>query len=108
MARTRMSETGDLRIPSDIRTSLGLTPGREVEVSQEGGRMIVAPVHSTTPAEAPGGRLTVEEFLVRRIPYDGPPMTDEMIEEAVLEEAGRRWDRLHRQWDKGADEDAVD
>jgi hypothetical protein len=36
-------------------------------------------------------RLTMEEFLAKRIKYDGPPITDEMMWEAIEKEARRRW-----------------
>ncbi|MFP5078226.1 AbrB/MazE/SpoVT family DNA-binding domain-containing protein [Rhizobium sp. YIM 134829] len=108
MARTRMSETGELRIPADIRLSLGLTPGREVEISQEDGRLVVAPLASSVSEQAQRGSLTFEQFLAQRLRYVGPPITDEMIEDAVLQEAERRWDRVRRQWVEDADEDTVD
>ena len=108
MARIRMSDAGDLRIPPEIRRSLGLADGGVVDVSEQEGRLIVAPVSSADRDAEPQHLLTIKEFLARRLIYQGPPITEEMIEEAVLEEAEARWNRVQALRDGEADDDTVD
>ncbi|SEL55663.1 AbrB/MazE/SpoVT family DNA-binding domain-containing protein [Xaviernesmea oryzae] len=103
MTRARISENGTLTLPRALREAVGLSPGAEVEISQSGGRLVVEPVPpAALEVEAGEGakRLTVAEFLAQRIPYDGPPMTDEMMDKAILDEARRRWERVQRQLDE--------
>jgi AbrB family looped-hinge helix DNA binding protein len=90
MATAKMSKTGAVILPKAVREAHGLEPGAEFEVI-DGGRDITLR-RVASKAEQPKRALTVEEFLAMRPVYNGPPLTDEMIEDAVLEEAKRRWD----------------
>lgn len=90
MARTRMSDKGEIVLPQSVRDAHGFAAGAEFEVIA-GDREITLRLIETAP-ETLRKKLTVEEFVERIPRYDGPPITDAMIEEAVLREAKRRWD----------------
>lgn len=93
MTRARRSEIG----PQSQRA--------EVEVSRSCDRLAIEPVPPAAPeAEREKKPLTAAEFLAKCIPYDGPPITDEMMEKAILEEAKRRWERVQRQMDEDLDD----
>lgn len=97
MARVRLSEDGDLHVPLALREALGLVPGGEVDVTESDGRIIAVPVPAA--AENGNGPLTMAEFLDRIPVYEGPPivLTEAVIQEAVLAEAKRRWEKVDRQ-----------
>ncbi|MBO9194637.1 AbrB/MazE/SpoVT family DNA-binding domain-containing protein [Rhizobium sp. 16-449-1b] len=91
MARVRISENGSVPLPQAVRDAHGWKPGAELEIVDGGRGVVLQPVEAEQ--EVPAKKtLTIEEFLAMRPKYDGPPITDEMIEQAVLEEAKRRWD----------------
>jgi AbrB family looped-hinge helix DNA binding protein len=90
MATAKMSKTGAVILPKAVRDAHGLQPGAEFEVIDRGGDITLRPMGQVS--EAPEEKLTVETFLAMRPVYRGPALTDEMIEEAVLQEARRRWD----------------
>lgn len=103
-----MSDTGMVELPRALRDAVGLYPGSEVEITESGGKLIVEPVPAAS-SETTGKRtIAMEAFLAKRMRYDGPPITDEMMHQAILEEAKQRWDIVQRQWDKGIDENPVD
>jgi AbrB family looped-hinge helix DNA binding protein len=87
MARTRMSSKGQIVLPKAVRDAHGFGEGTEFEVIDGGKEIVLKPVEKA----AAGRKLTVEEFLAMRPVYHGPPITDEMIEQAILDEAARRW-----------------
>jgi bifunctional DNA-binding transcriptional regulator/antitoxin component of YhaV-PrlF toxin-antitoxin module len=90
MARVRMSKNGDVQLPQAVRDAHGLQPGAEFDIIDAGKGITLLPVE--TQQGDPQKKLTLEEFLAMRPTYDGPPITDEMIEQTVLQEAKRRWD----------------
>ncbi|RYG85552.1 MAG: AbrB/MazE/SpoVT family DNA-binding domain-containing protein [Alphaproteobacteria bacterium] len=108
MARARMSDTGMVELPRALRDAVGLFLGSEVEITESAGRLIVEPVPAVSPETMDKRKMAMEALLAKRIRYEGPPITDEMIDQAILDEAKRRWDRVQRQWDKDVDENAVD
>ena len=90
MARVRISENGSVPLPQAVRDAHGWKPGAELEIVDGGRGVVLQPVEAEQ--EVPAKKtLTIEEFLAMRPKYEGPPITDEMIEQAVLEEAKRRW-----------------
>jgi AbrB family looped-hinge helix DNA binding protein len=109
MNTTKMSKTGAIVLPKAVRDAHGFEPGVEFEVIDGGGvitlRPVETPAHAGTPADAdtPVKKLTAQEFLDSIPKYKGPPITDEMINEAVSSEAVRRWDKVKRQWDEDKD-----
>ena len=96
---TKVSETGSVQIPKAIRDAQGLSAGTELEVIERDGEIVLRGRMAATlaKAEAEARRkalyppITVEEFLERLPKYDGPPVTLEMMDEAVMNEARRRW-----------------
>lgn len=91
MARVRISENGSVPLPQAVRDAHGWKPGAELEIVDGGRGVVLQPVEAEQEVPA-RKKLTIEEFLAMRPRYEGPPITDEMIEQAVLEEAKRRWD----------------
>ena len=91
MARVRISENGSVPLPQAVRDAHGWKPGAELEIVDGGRGVVLQPVEAEPEVPA-NKKLTIEEFLAMRPKYEGPPITDEMIEQAVLEEAKRRWD----------------
>ena len=87
MARTRMSSKGQIVLPKAVRDAHGFREGTEFEVIDGGKEIVLKPVETTEVRR----KLTVKEFLAMRPVYDGPPITEEMIEQAILDEAARRW-----------------
>jgi AbrB family looped-hinge helix DNA binding protein len=92
MARVRISENGSVPLPQAVRDAHGWKPGAELEIVDGGRGVVLRPVEAEQEVPAQKKKLTIEEFLAMRPKYEGPPITDEMIEQAVLEEAKRRWD----------------
>ncbi|TCM58669.1 hypothetical protein C8J36_101576 [Rhizobium sp. PP-F2F-G48] len=97
MARVRLTEAGDLHLPLEVRERLGLIPGVELDLTTSDGRMIAVPVQSTAAPEKK--TLSMAEFLDRIPSYEGPAIdvTQAVIDEAVLEEAKRRFEKVNRQ-----------
>ncbi len=97
-----------VELPRALRDAVGLFPGSEVEITESAGRLIVEPVPAVSPETVDMRKMAMETLLAKRIRYDGPAITDDMIDQAILDEAQQRWDRVQRQRDKGVDENAVD
>lgn len=87
--KIKMSKEGTIVLPKEVSDRRGYAAGTEFEVIDGGKDIVLKPVDDK--ATAPEKTLTLEEFLARRIPYKGPDITDDMIDEAVLKEAERRW-----------------
>lgn len=88
-ARVKLSSKGQIVLPKAVRDAHGWSEGTEFElVDDDAGGVRLLPVHRDEP-DIP--RLTIEEFLAGRIKYDGPPVTLEDMDRAVLKEAARRW-----------------
>ena len=92
-ARSTISSKGQVVVPKAIRDAEGWVAGTEVEFIKEHGDVIMRPARTVDPRFPP---VTWEEVRRRRIKYDGPPVSLEDMETAVLEEAARRWDEKNR------------
>jgi AbrB family looped-hinge helix DNA binding protein len=92
-ARAKMSSKGQIVVPKPLRDAHGWGAGTEFEFVESGKGVLVQPVEEFDPRFPP---ITFEEFMARRIKYDGPPVSLEDMDRAVLEEAGRRWDAKNR------------
>ena len=88
MATTKVSSKGQVVLPKSVREAHGWPAGTELEVIDRPNEVALRPRSRRDERFPP---ITTEEFLARVPRYDGPPITDEMIREAVLEEAKRRW-----------------
>ncbi len=88
MARTKVSSRGQVVLPASIPAGKGWGPGTELEVVDQGNGVFLRKRSRREELFPP---ITIEEFLARRPKYEGPPITDEQMREAILEEARRRW-----------------
>lgn len=86
-AQTRISAKGQVVIPKSVRDRLKWAEGEELEVVEAAGGVLLR--RRSPPRE----RITIEEFQRRVPPHKGPPVTLEQMEEAILQEAGRRYRR---------------
>jgi AbrB family looped-hinge helix DNA binding protein len=102
MTKVKMTENGSIVLPKAVRDRRGFSPGTEFEVIDGGLEIVLKPVEGDRIGQGIES-MTLEQFLARRIPYNGPQMTDEMIRAAVDQAAIEDWARLERQWndDKG-------
>ncbi|MFD0848342.1 AbrB/MazE/SpoVT family DNA-binding domain-containing protein [Sphingosinicella xenopeptidilytica] len=91
-ARTRLSAKGQVVIPKDVRTELGLAEGQELDVITVNGGVLLRPVQQKS------GRSFDEllaAFRSRVPPYEGPPVSIEEMDEGVARmwaERGTRGD----------------
>jgi AbrB family looped-hinge helix DNA binding protein len=88
MTTTRLSSKGQLVLPKAVREAHGWHDGTVFDVI-DGGKNAVTLVKREPQASE--RNLTLTEFRKLIPKYDGPPVTDKMINEAVLAEAKRRW-----------------
>jgi AbrB family looped-hinge helix DNA binding protein len=92
MATTKVSSKGQIVLPKALRDARGWKPGTELEVSEgDNGEIVLLP---TMMAKGRFPKISAEEFLARRVKYDGPPITDKMMKQAVLNEARRRFNAV--------------
>lgn len=88
MTTTRLSSKGQLVLPKSVRDARGWKDGTVFDVIDGGKDAITLVKREAAAAER---TMTLGE-LRKLIPkYSGPPVTDKMINQAVLEEAKRRW-----------------
>lgn len=87
----KISSKGQVVVPKDIRDRLGLAEGSDVEFVEAPDSVTLKRVVARDARFPP---ITAEEFLARRFKYDGPPITDEMIEQTLLNEARRRFNAV--------------
>jgi antitoxin component of MazEF toxin-antitoxin module len=93
MAKVKTSSDDAVALPKALLEAHGISEGDDVEVS--GGRN---EVRLTVSSKDDGSerKLTVEEFIARLPRYDGPPITDEMIEQGIADAVRERWERSQR------------
>ena len=86
-ARAKMSSKGQVVVPKSVRDAHGWTSGVELEFVEQGNAVLMQPVENRDPDFPP---ITWDEFEKLRIKVDRFP-TDEEIEQALLDEAARRF-----------------
>jgi AbrB family looped-hinge helix DNA binding protein len=87
-ARAKMSSKGQIVVPKEIRDAKGWAAGTEFEFVPKGKGVVIQPVKNLDPRFPP---ITWDEFDKHRLKYNGPPVTIEDMDRAILEEAKRRW-----------------
>jgi AbrB family looped-hinge helix DNA binding protein len=92
-ARAKISSKGQLVIPKSVRDAHGWDEGTELEFVEAGSEVSLRTARKSDPRFPP---TTWEELRKHRIKYDGPPVSIEDMNKAVLEEAARRWDAKNR------------
>ncbi|MBX3568984.1 MAG: AbrB/MazE/SpoVT family DNA-binding domain-containing protein [Rhizobiaceae bacterium] len=88
-ARARISSKGQLVVPKAVRDAHGWSEGTELEFVDNGDEVFLQLVKKAAPRFP---KTDWSEFRALRIKHDGPPVTIEEMDAAVLEEARRRWD----------------
>ena len=89
-ATTRLSAKGQIVIPKDVRDAMGLAPGDRFEVVRYGQHIMLRRPDTRRQT------ITIGEATRRLreiIKYDGPPITDEMIDMAAASMANERQHR---------------
>jgi AbrB family looped-hinge helix DNA binding protein len=79
MSITRVSTKGQVVLPKEVRDTLGLTSGSELEVEVRDGVVLLRPLHKTTVDE-----------LLGMLPWSGPVRTLEDMEQAIARGARDR------------------
>jgi AbrB family looped-hinge helix DNA binding protein len=89
----KVSDKGQCVIPDGMRQRWNIKPGDQLEAIETPEGILLRPV--ADPIEAAfGPRLRSWDEVGRGLPrYDGPSITDEMIERAILDEAADRFVR---------------
>lgn len=82
MTKTKVSSRGQIVIPKEIREKLGLSPGQELEVYEEEGRLVLVAVPDD-PAGELGGMFETERSI-------------EQLRETTKEEDKRRQGQLEK------------
>ena len=89
-AETKMSAKGQVVIPKQLRDQLDWVTGTELEIEESADGVLLRAKRD------PRRRISLEEFEKRRPKYDGPVVSVEEMNQAVLEEAARRWREKER------------
>ncbi len=58
--RTKVSEKGQITVPKQLRERLGIRPGDELEVVDEGGRLVLSKATDEDPVAAVYGILGID------------------------------------------------
>jgi AbrB family looped-hinge helix DNA binding protein len=88
--KTTIDRAGRVVIPKAIRDRAGLVPGAELEIHLDNGRVEISP-------QAPQGRLVREgSYLVWESAPGTPPITGEMIDQAIQDVRREREDEIIR------------
>ena len=80
MALTRLSTKGQVVLPKEIRDSLSLAPGSEMQVEVRDGLVVLRPIRKTTVDDLAG-----------MLEWTGPAKSIEEMDEAVAHGA-RGWE----------------
>jgi len=91
MTTVKANRQGELVLSKELLEAHGIPEGAEVEITGGRKEIVLRPVEADHPAPEQG-TLTIEEFLAKLPRIKGPPVTDEMIREAIDAEAIRKWD----------------
>jgi AbrB family looped-hinge helix DNA binding protein len=89
-AQTRMSAKGQVVIPKAVRDRLQWKAGADLEVVERDDGVLLL--------RSPGKRerITIEEFMQRVPPHNGPPLSLEQIEAAVAKGRAERFRKEYK------------
>ena len=87
---TKMSTKGQVVIPKHLRDQLDWVAGTKLEIEESADGVLLRTKRD------PRRRITLEEFERRRPKYDGPVVSIEEMNQAILDEAARRWREKER------------
>ena len=79
MALTKLSTKGQIVLPKDVRETLGLSSGTELEVEVRDGLVVLRPIRKTTV-----------EDLLGLLPWSGEAKSLEDMEDAIAHGAGEQ------------------
>jgi len=79
MAITKLSTKGQVVLPKEVRDTLGISSGTELEVEVRDGVVLLRPIRKTTV-----------EDLVGMLEWSGPAKTLEEMEEAIAKGAAEQ------------------
>lgn len=94
MTTVKANRQGDLVLSKELLDAHGIPEGAEVEVSGGRKEIVLRVVEAGLPAPEQE-TLTIEEFLARIPKYAGPPITQDMIDQAIAEGARERWNKAN-------------
>jgi AbrB family looped-hinge helix DNA binding protein len=89
-AHTKLSAKGQVVIPKPVRDRLCWEEGAALEVVERADGVLLR------AAQTGRKRITMEEFKKRVPAYEGPPVSLEDMDRAVLKEAARRYRTKYR------------
>ena len=61
--KATVSEKGQVTIPKQLRTRLGIRPGAVLDFAEEGGRLVARKAQAADPVDAAWGILTLDESV---------------------------------------------
>ena len=79
MALTRLSTKGQVVLPKDVRETLGLSSGTELEVEVRDGLVVLRPIRKTTVDD-----------LLGMLPWSGEAKSLEDMEDGIAQGARER------------------
>ena len=86
--RVKLSETGEIVIPKDVREAHHWGAGTELELLDQGGGIVLRPITESKPRAS---KAEIEAFLAARLKVNRPYPTPEEIKGILLEEAETRF-----------------
>ena len=97
---TTLSAQGRMILPKAVRESRGWGPGARLLVEDRPEGVLI-----TREPETPPRPSTTFEQVRGMLRYDGPPITTEEMNQSLLKEADRRWEKFQRTDSDYEDED---
>lgn len=96
-ALAKLSPTGQLTVPKEIRERLALSPGTEFYMTVEGGRLVATPKKA---ARGKAGGIMKLAGILGKAP-GGRTYTLEEIDEAIMTAVADDDERIRREWREG-------
>lgn len=94
MTLVKASLKGEFLLPKEVLDAHGFADGAEIEVSGDLQQIVLKLAKKGD--ETSERKLTMAEFIARIPKYEGPPVTQELIDQAVADGARERWNKANR------------